>query len=781
MLSFPYSMNDLKNRIVLNAPTIIKKYIMYDLNRRKNRKSAGCPKMSTAFNNGALFQILSKKNLFEQDDWFKQYPQCYDETMHEGRSSKAPHLLINVRRATNEGIRNSKALEFPNDAVNYYCMLNTKDLKSAGEQNILADFVMPNKETNDQHLLNALKKISTGVGYTYVIDGYLVNCKGDWSLNHLIEIKKQFPHVTTQYYPPYVVFSTKGSILIKYCEQYDCFFSPAETTFFNIKYPEYDLLSITAKEIGIDGLRKTTPAKITVTLNNMKGGVARISSDLHEKLLKNSTGITCYMKITDDEIEKILQYAVMSYNNDTTNFNKYYEKIKKFLNLNSELTKERDETNMGKAMRALYRMYPAENLLNECKKTGNTPFVYEHDITRASYIKKYNKIVFDKNNYLNQKKMWNLKLYAAFGNPNGSCIEDGVVIDSNILKHIPPIHYNACITIDFTFKTAKHIPFTKFITIKSLNDSNNNETLIGCLLTKHEAYVKNSKHNKITLGRLGKHYYYLIHFLPKRTRMYDNLNVRCVYNNNVITIVINGETKVNVGIGSKIANAYGQKNIISDVSDVLPEKCWGITKDGRKIHAQLIYNQISIISRLTAGQLYEMFTSNDLAISPTGIFIAPIDLVIHILHPYTNIKVFDVKVDTLTNINGFDSQNLSNVTSYLRKENVKDIILQILSLHGYNIQFECYDIEKDNITDININPMNKYYDVKKYKNRKIKKRVNLKREITNDTVKRLKYENTDNTDGTIVKKLKVEKINLKRKITTNNDGIVKKIKVEVDK
>jgi hypothetical protein len=287
--------------------------------------------------------------------------------------------------------------------------------------------------------------------------------------------------------------------------------------------------------------------------------------------------------------------------------------------------------------------------------------------------------------YYKPPSVWNLRLRAAFGNPKGDCIEDGVVIDAETVKHIPPIMYNACITVEFTFKTVKQPKGSRFITINGCDGMLNDELMVGCLITEHAAYVKHSKHTNILRGKIGDHYFYLIIFLPKKTNMYNNLHVRHIYNSNVITVVITGQTSVKVDVGSKVANAFGQKNIISMVHDL--RDCCGITRSGRKVHAQIIYSEVSLVGRVISGQLYDMFMSDELAIGDDGTIIAPIDLIIHTLHPYTNVKVFAVKNDTLTNINGFDTQNLCCTSQALRNNDVQNQIFQVLGLHGYDVEF----------------------------------------------------------------------------------------------
>lgn len=685
MLQYNYSMNDLKNRQIINSANAIMKYIHYDLARRRKQKVAGCQKLSVVFESGNLYPAFNKKNAVDPDESSRQFNRSYHHMMQDGRSNKAAHLLSNVVRSSNAAVRNSNALSFSPDAVGYYCLLTMKDLKSAGEQNVLADTVIMTEETDQQEVFKYIQKLSVSGGeHIIVINGFLIGCSMTWTLDALVLLKQKFPHVTTQYFLPYVIILTRPCIPIKYSEKYDVFFSPAETTHFTIIYPEADMLSVTSKQLPLESLIKTPPAKSTVSINNIKGSVAMVTSPLHELFMTHSLGVTCYILITPEETKALIDFAVISTGNDTTEFFKAYNTLNAEFKLNANKDNVPKSTNPGKLMRALDKMYPATNLLYEYGSAEGKPFKHSYVAEKATYVKEYRSMIFSPTHY-KPPSVWPLRLMAAFGNPNGACIEDGVVIDANILSKLPKVHYNACITVEFTFKTVKHPKDSTFITVETEHGIIDDDLLIGCLVTEHDAYVKNSKHTNILKHRIGDHYFYLINFIPKKTQVYDNLKVKHIYNNKSITVVITGQTVVNIDVGSKLANAYGQKNIISKAIDL--KHCCGITRTGRKIHAQIIYSEVSLIARVTSGQLSSMFNSDELAIGESGTIIAPVDLVLHTLHPYTNIKVIKVKNDTLTNINGFDSQNLSCVSSLLRNQEVYKLMIQILGFHGFDTKF----------------------------------------------------------------------------------------------
>lgn len=683
ILERPYDMNDLKNRQFLNGVTIISKYIDYDLAKRKRKKGAGCVKMATAFESGSLYTVLSKKNTYETEEWCKTYPQNYDNTLHEGRSNKTAHFLQTVSRASNEAFRNSKAVEFPCDAIDFFCILNTKELKSAGEQNVLADFVVMTEESDPMEVYKYVRLRTTpGARRHILINGFITDCRSEWTFEDFLAMKRSLPHVTTKFYGPYVLLSTKASIPIKYSDRYDAYFSPAETTEYAVRFPEGSMLSLTAKVLDPNGLRKTPPAKSTVAVNNIKGSIAMVTSDFHRALMKQSLGATCYMETDRAKREAIANAAVLSRDNDTSHYGAAYATLTRLVD--AERPSAMVDTDVKRAMASLFRLYEKSALLIENHTTTTArPYCRFRNESSAPLVRDYIETVFGKKNY-DGPDVWNLRLWAVFGNRYGACVEDGVVLDRKTVDLMPPICYNACFTVDFTFKTIKEPTGAVFVPVHENVDHASDETLVGCLITETEVYVKNSRHCSIVPVKIGNHYYYQLHFLPKKTQTYSDLRVREIRDGKRITVVITGVHYARIGVGTKLANAFGQKNVCSLLDDL--SDCWGVTADGRKVHAQIMYSDVSIVGRVASGQLYCMLASPDLAIGPNNEIIAPVDLVIHALHPYTNVRVFDVKVDTLTSINGFDSQALGGFGLALRNEKVLDKALQVIGLHGYQVR-----------------------------------------------------------------------------------------------
>lgn len=164
-----------------------------------------------------------------------------------------------------------------------------------------------------------------------------------------------------------------------------------------------------------------------------------------------------------------------------------------------------------------------------------------------------------------------------------------------------PICYNACIMVDATFKMAKQPGNSIFVPVHENIGRISEQMLIGCLISETEMYIKNSRHCNIVVAKMGNHYYYLLHFLPKKNNTHCDLRVGYIRNAKVITVVIPDVHCTRVGVGTKVANSFGQKNICSMLNHL--SDCWDITRDGYKVHAHIVHSDVSIIGRIASSHL----------------------------------------------------------------------------------------------------------------------------------------------------------------------------------
>ncbi|XP_025207329.1 uncharacterized protein LOC112603114 [Melanaphis sacchari] len=672
ILSYPYDMNDLKNRKFLNCGTVINKSI--EMLLKKN--ASGNVKMSEYFEIGNLYTALSKKSAYDHDESSKSYSQSFDSTLHDGRSNKISHYLSTVVRGSNEAFRNSSALVYPNDAFNYLCTVNTKDLKSAGEQNVLADFVMMTEDSDANLVYRYLQSISKSDGRNILIlDGFLINCRCDWTFDVFLAMKRHRDcvNVTTKYYEPYIYCHTKSSIPIKYSAEHDVYFSPAETTKYGITYEPAAQFSTTVKILDPWALVKNPPAKTTVAINNIKGSVANVTSAFHKQLISSSLGITCYVEIDDDLRIRILDSAVTGHG--LIPYADHFAEIDRVFDNEPPRV---EDTDAEKALRSLLRMFDLRKLQYTCEPTKTETYVYNNAPHLRRNVIKYVQTIMNRDAY-EPPNPWNLTAWVAFGNVRGACVEDSVVFDKKFVEHVPPVHYNACISVEFTFKNAKTARDARFIDVHA--NTCTDDTLIGCVVTNTEVYTKHSRHCNILVTVIGNHYYHLIHFKPKN--QYDRLEVDSVKSNKTLTVLIRGQHLGKFGVGTKIANSFGQKNVCGAVEDL--SGFWGITRDGRRVHAQIVFSDVSLIGRVPAGQIRSMLAHPDCAIGPNKEIIAPQNIVIHAMHPYTNLKIFDIRADTLVNVNGFDSQALSSTTLALRTVPVLPEVRRVIGMHGFRL------------------------------------------------------------------------------------------------
>lgn len=709
-----YNINDLSNRYVINGYRSLFKKLSEALNTKRGKNSSNCKVVEKACrasfaianttnnnsgnnnnnNNGTNNGTPSSSSTTQASETATFHSKSKDQNLvartHEGRINKIESMITTVIHANPDAVRNSKTCNFSLDKINFGCLLANKNFKTAGEQYVLCDFVAPNESTDPIMLLNVLREMHTGHGQHILIDCYYTDIRRQWTFDDLIHVKRQLPHVTSRCLgDKYVDFYTCHSILTKFHDGYGVSFSTEEVTRYSIKFPEADIVSSSVKELGITNLRITPSTKSTVSITNLKGSVANRVTDLEKQLMLNTQGFTCYIDVTEEERLRMIDHAMLEPDGscDTRNFYEQYAKLEKDFGLDKPLVHEIGRTDTRKAMQSLIKKYPPSRLLLETS-SKYTPYKCVVNESRKQDISRYTDMIHAPRNYL-QNQMWNLRLYAVFGNPHGACLEDGVVIDAKTASKLPKVTYMTCITIEFTAKTKKAAECMHFSKLDESAGSIKTETLIGYVVANEELRVQSSKHNQVKHSQIGKHHYYHIWYLPKNSNLYDSLSVSHTINNTRMTIVINGEIKVPIADGTKLANAYGQKNVCSKLEDL--SSCWGITRTGKRVHAQIVYSDVSIIGRTTSGQIRDALTSDELAIGPNGEIIAPLDIAVHSIHPYTNNKIFGLKVDTWTNLNGFDTQNLSTVSLALRTNTVYDRVSQVFGLLGYKIKFQNSD------------------------------------------------------------------------------------------
>ncbi|CAB0033430.1 unnamed protein product [Trichogramma brassicae] len=331
---------------------------------------------------------------------------------------------------------------------------------------------------------------------------------------------------------------------------------------------------------------------------------------LHEQSTNNELGTTCYIDFGPgvDRANHMLGLAVLERNVDAREierlFATYAEPLWRDIGLTAAAAKPPLATTTTRNKETIVikpcccsSIRPTINrkLLSTEPQQQRSPI----DEKNKTLLRDYVDLVFGRRNY-DTPSPWNVRVWAAFGNLHGGCIEDGVIFDRAFVQAMPPVQYNACITIELMFRTQQQAANSVFVPVRvvaalmrrdvppTTNDRKNNnyydDTFVGCLITENELRVKNSRHTKIVCAQLGNNFYYMIHFLPKQPKLYENLRVRHIKSGKSVTVIITGRHRGRVYTGTKIANSFGQKNICSMVADL--STCRGVTRDGRRVLGQ---------------------------------------------------------------------------------------------------------------------------------------------------------------------------------------------------
>lgn len=595
MLETPYSVTDVENKIIMDAPNMFLKVL-------KRFEELNTQKLKSIFSDGTFYTALSKNADIVIT---KQYAQTTLRAMIDGKGDKLRFVLPQCTKQMSTRQQNSSAVLPSNDVNTIYCMLDVKDMKSAGETNTLTRSTILTQETNDMLLYIHLKSLNSDGGFRIAINGFLINVWVDWTKELLITIKEKFPFIVTKVYGKFVNFKTKSGYAVKYCEADDTLYSSAEQTYWKPTFRYYDNYSDITTGLG-EYYYKTAPSKNTVALNNIKGSVALYDNEISKTILTNTLGTTCCMKKSENM--DFTKFAIIDEpTEEERNFRKdvykrNFEKVCTKYNLNSHVNDE--VTNYDKPIKVLSELNYAisGNIYLRNKKTSKIDVYNNYTTELTRYI----------NEIYNTKKpeFTGFEVMCAFGNANGKCVEDGIVIDEELSKQLPLAEYFMKITVSLIFSSNVKND------VKIITNDNSNDDLVAVVVSSVLPKPKHSLACKVNITKIGTHYYSQIFMLTKVYKQFNNHQVCHFISGNKVVLVLTANVQKNIRTGSKISNQQGQKNIVTDVRSL--KSLYGYTKNGDKIHAQILYSDVSLIGRIAGGQLYSMMNSEKAAYSEAG-------------------------------------------------------------------------------------------------------------------------------------------------------------------
>lgn len=282
-------------------------------------------------------------------------------------------------------------------------------------------------------------------------------------------------------------------------------------------------------------------------------------------------------------------------------------------------------------------------------------------------------------------------VYVAFGDICGGTVEDGIIIDKEYMENSP-----------------KKLINTAFrITIKKYNDT----IVIGEQWAKKNIIY--APQNKIIGGEILFGHIYSpekltftanLSIMTEETAtsecfiysiscicMLDNITIKVESYNRSGFIFANYYYEQNIGIGAKIANFFGQKNIICKVEDL--HEFGGYTNYGRFVKPAFLYAIQSLLGRFSGNQALCGIDDKHVAINKFGGLVVPIPVIFHEIVPTSKIQDRPIRIDLWTDVNGFIANSLTSHTLISKykehngiknNENVKTL-LSLNSFAGTNI------------------------------------------------------------------------------------------------
>lgn len=658
MLSSPdYNMHDLKNRKIITAVKILEKKLKQIDLKKPSKRNIDVARRDFAM--GMFVNVLSKNNSVESQNLTNN--KQFIVPLQHGRLGAANALVSKIVRATNQGSRNLTMLRFPRDGTSFLCTHHNKELKNTGESFIMTSGTIVSIEC-DQTKVH--KWLDDFIGsYRVILNYQFTNCYVDWGFEFFLKLKQTFPMINATNYKQYLFINTQGASLLKYHSSLKIYVSPYEATYFNLQFKHNESISLIPKQIPF--LLHTPPSKITVAINNSQNMVFMLTEENMIPMLEEMRGLKCYSHFvsltTKPSLPSLLPKIDFDY------FYSIYEKL-----FPQGLPKAFGDDNDGNEIQ--HDIFLDKNILKLIKTP--TRELMDNSRSKLKKIEAYchNLIEKVKGDFINP---WMIMPYVSFGDCQGATIEDGIVADKSFIKQLKPIIYLTHSQLVFSSNQKINESFLHIKDSSSLHDGKQLLSFTYNQLLK----CPTSANYIIKIHKLGLMYVYVVSNLKLQEQEHFDISYSVIDKN--IKISIKSTITMKVGVGSKISNCWGQKNIISEVVDL--SHSWGRTRGGKIVHPQILYSPVSLLSRVPTGQLHYMLQSPDLAFGPNGEIMAPIPILISSLSTHTQNRITPTKLDTLMRANGFLSMNLINTLHRFRVP-FSDPINDLLNLHNLFIE-----------------------------------------------------------------------------------------------
>lgn len=632
---FP-NIDHLSNKLILTAPVLLYKVLQYLLDDVTQTKIS--TKRDLLLNGNITF-IFSKQPFSRQTQKItnqmaieKQNSSIYIP-LDGHKIARSKHFISITKRMIPQESMNSKPLQYPIDGNLFICMLSCKEMKDAGLSLNLARGVTTTREVDVEMETKRLCDFLKGESglYTLVINCIIQSVKFNLSFNLYVKLKKEFPNISIFKYDTFI------HILI---------------------IPNVPIVSY------ID-----------------EGQHVYVTPNEYTKIFRNE--LSCKFKFED-------------------HFCLLYEELSPYTR-HSLPTKITVSLNNWKGSCYNIQDQQSTEFKAFLESPGyNTGLLSGGDYTNLAILQ--NKLIeFPKPNFVPPPRLYEenlntdngeIRLYVAFSN-RSSCVEDGFIVDKEFTEQGPKMLVNVNFTIRLTSSSNQQLNSKQLqqmnIQYIPKNQLIDKTIFFGVLIVyDNNIKIQQSKRINVNCTQIDKQYIHTIsHDVENPLKTDYEISSRQNFEN--FHILASYKYYVPIGKGTKLCNSYGQKSEISDVMD-LGQYVGRRLRDGAYVKPQILMGSVSLIGRTPSGQVLDMLSSPDIALTQNGDVIAPQKFVVSSILSCTKIAPAPKRIDMLTGPNCFDGNQFSLTGNLLNRQKNKQVLklphaLNLIEYKGTSIQF----------------------------------------------------------------------------------------------
>lgn len=720
-LKYAPKLDDISNKVNRTLSYIMHRALMHNIdicyNSDPELKNLGS-KLTNTFKNGNMYYTLAQY-LNKDSKLVKGFKSIY-QNIEAQKLNLGAMMTSTVKRSVSDSIKNSKALLFSADGYWFICPIDSREMKGAGENVMLAQMVIvPIGIETDKVVSFIIEQQSVLIQGKTLLQCVINSFLQPFHVAHskLLMLKKKFPTISLMIFDRFLIINTTGYNQMKYSIKYECFMNTFEYEHiwkdaFDNYHPH--LKCNTAAMFLPEAIELGLPAKLTVANANVKGACLNINSVLELVMFLHTNGASNAALIHRAERGDVLALVTFDGHRDTNN-HKILIPIKlknpqlRYMNLgNIGKVNVKDIPEVVKSIHGVFK--PKEDMseaygmrMADLMKDAKSVFgniykimydLYEND-TRLEFINTNNTQLLktdepllltndnkDAEQIIYDNHLYHIKGYIRQNHDIKDAYEKLLEFDIN--KNHPPQMYIPVafgdieggtnedgIVVDeklVKYGPKKLISQTLNITYKSdskKETANVSYHKIGNVIDSEIVFGCLTSSMKITFSKTKNTIIREIYIAPSSYQYYISVRntsdfkkyTSSTFSKKACSINIHYSYLVSIGVGTKLCTSHGQKGIVCKVADL--SSLVGYTKDGTMVHPLLLFSPTSVLGRTMASQVYSMMTQPTRAFTESGVLISPHGINVHNIDPSIKTKVSEVKNDLMTTENGFVFNELS--------------------------------------------------------------------------------------------------------------------------